>query len=317
MSAVVYKLELSVTSSSRLDLYQIKQSYHISQLAGQISSYRLDLSVKLSNFCMPLFYFDYQHLDYYCPTDVYIKISKFDLHHQALKKALLTRTFCPLAPYRQRWHWWQQRNYCVLTYRLTAKNTDRLTPPTHSPYMPAQSTRPNPLNLSWHGSTNYSLAPPPFTQTSPKQPTDLMTGALLQISHATANWMTTCPVSMPKSNDSMLKWMLQGSQKLYAKGNWSWLVPPSSWPTWSAWCHHSFAKGTNNLPLKGDGRSPHMVMLARAGGNVTSLRWLWLLIRTAFVSCGNWPLVISDQMTDTSYCAYWSSWSCLPILVVP
>ena len=115
MSAVVYKLELSVMSSSRLDLHQIKQSYHILQLADQISSYRLDLSAKLSNFRTPLFYFDYQHLDYYCPTNVYVKISKFDLHHQALKKALLTRTFCPLAPYRQRRHRWQRRNYCVLT----------------------------------------------------------------------------------------------------------------------------------------------------------------------------------------------------------
>ena len=127
-------------------------------------------------------------------------------------------------------------------------------------------------NPSPLGSTSYSLEPPPFTLTCPKQPTNLITGALLQISHATTNWMMTCPVSMQSWSSSMPKWMPSGSPKQSVKGDWSWFVPPSSWHTWSAWQCHSFSRGTSNLPLEGDGRSPHVVTLARAGGNVTGLR---------------------------------------------
>jgi len=73
---------------------------------------------------------------------------------------------------------------------------------------------PSMLGLSIHlspsipflpGSTNSWSVPPPFTLTSPKQPTDLMTGASLRISRTTANWTTTCPVSMQNSNGSKLK----------------------------------------------------------------------------------------------------------------
>jgi len=89
MSAVVYKEGAPVTSSPRLDLHQNSSLFTISHL-DSISSHKLDLSAKLWAFRTPLFYFDYQHLDFYCPTDVYIKASKFNLRHQVLKKALLT-----------------------------------------------------------------------------------------------------------------------------------------------------------------------------------------------------------------------------------
>ena len=81
----------------------------------------------------------------------------------------------------------------------TDKSKDHWTHPTHSPSMPGQFTYPSPSTLSPPGSTNYSLVPPLFMLTSPKQPTNLMTGASLRISHATANWTTTCPVSMQNS----------------------------------------------------------------------------------------------------------------------
>jgi len=49
-------------------------------------------------------------------------------------------------------------------------------------------------------------------------------------------------------------------------------MPPSNWHTWSAWQHYSFGSGMNNSLLKEDGRSLHVVALARAGGDETSLR---------------------------------------------
>jgi len=120
MSVVVYKeggfydvKPQTWLTNNKAVFYHLLPKKHA--LEDQISSYRLDLSVKLSNFCTTLFYFDYQHSDYYCPTNIYVKASRFDLCHQALKKALLTRAFCPLASYRQRRHWWTLRNHCVLT----------------------------------------------------------------------------------------------------------------------------------------------------------------------------------------------------------
>jgi len=120
MSVVVYKeggfydvKPQTWLTNNKAVFYHLLPKKHV--LEDQILSYRLDLSAKLSNFHTPLFYFDYQHLDYYCPTNVYVKASRFDLCHQALKKALLTRAFRPLAPYRQRHHQWTLRNHCVLT----------------------------------------------------------------------------------------------------------------------------------------------------------------------------------------------------------
>jgi len=157
-------------------------------------------------------------------------------------------------------------------FKPMVKNKDHLMSPTHSPSMPKQSTLASPQNPSLLGSTSYSLEPLLFTLTCPKQPTNLMTGVSLQISHATTNWMTTCPVSIQNWSGSMLKWMPSGSPKQSVKGNWSWLVPPSSWHIWSAWQCYSFSRGTSNLPLEGDRRSLRMVVLARVGGNVTGLR---------------------------------------------
>jgi len=100
-------------------------------LADPISSYWLDLSVKLSNFCTPLFYFDYQHSDYYCPTNMYVKASRLDLYHQALKKALLVRTFCPLAPYRQRRHHWIKEPLCPYNRHLVCSPFPSVSIPLH------------------------------------------------------------------------------------------------------------------------------------------------------------------------------------------
>jgi len=158
----------------------------------------------------------------------------------------------------------------------TSKHTDRSKDPwihpIRSPSMLAPSTHPS-LSIPFPpGSTNSWSAPPPFTLTSPKQPTDLMTGASLRILRATANWTTTCPVLMQSSNGSKLKQGQLGSRRLFVKADWSWLAPPSNWCIWSAWRCRSFSKGTSSLPLGGDGRSPHAVALARVGGNVTGLR---------------------------------------------
>jgi len=90
-------------------------------------------------------------------------------------------------------------------FRPTDKNWDCWTPLTPFPSMPVPCTQASPLNPFLHGSTSYLLVPPPFMLTLPKQPTNLMTGALLWISHATANWMTTCPVSMQNLNGLRLK----------------------------------------------------------------------------------------------------------------
>jgi len=130
-----------------------------------------------------------------------------------------------------------------------------------------------PISLSPPICTDLNtLAPPPFTLTSPKLPTNLMTGAVLWISHATANWMTTCPISTQRSSNSMWKRMLCTLPKLYAKGNWSWHTPPNNWPTWSAWHRHSLDKGMSNLLCGEAGGSQHMGVLARAGGDETGLR---------------------------------------------
>jgi len=80
-------------------------------------------------------------------------------------------------------------------FRPMDKSKDLWTCPTLSPSMPKPSTHLSPLIPSLPGSTNSLSAPPLFMLTSPKQPTNLMTGASLRISRATANWMTTCPVS--------------------------------------------------------------------------------------------------------------------------
>jgi len=154
----------------------------------------------------------------------------------------------------------------------TDKSKGHWIPPTPFPSTLGPCTRPNPSTPFLPGSTNSSSVPPPFTLTSPKQPTDLMTGASLRISRATANWTTTCPVSMQSSNDLKQKPGRSELRRPFAKGNWSWLMPPSSWRTWSAWRRRSFGKGTSNLPLVGDGRSLRMVALARAGGDETGLR---------------------------------------------
>jgi len=123
----------------------------------------------------------------------------------------------------------------TVTSRHMGKSKDLWTHPTHSPSMPEQSTHLSPSNLSLPSSTSFWLVPPPFTLTSPKQPTNLMTGASLQISRATTNWTTTCPVSMQSLNGLKLKQGQSGLQRPSVKVDWSWLVPPSSWHTWSAW----------------------------------------------------------------------------------
>jgi len=158
------------------------------------------------------------------------------------------------------------------TFKHTDKSKGPWTCHTLSPSMPRPSTHPSPLTPFPPGSTNSLLVPPPFMLTSPKRPTDSMTGASLQISHATANWTMICPVSTQSLNGSRLKLGRLGLRKPSVKVDWSWLAPPSSWRTWSAWRRRSFGKETSNSLLGGDGRSPHAVTLARAGGNVTSLR---------------------------------------------
>jgi len=154
----------------------------------------------------------------------------------------------------------------------TDKSKGHWTLPTRSPSTLGPSIHPSPLNLSLPGFTNSWSVPRPFTLTSPKQPTNLMTGASLRISHTTANWTTTCPVSTRSSNGLKLRPGRLGLQKPSVKVDWSWLVPPSSWRTWSAWRRRSFGKGTSSLPLGEDGRSPCVVVLARAGGDETGLR---------------------------------------------
>jgi len=86
------------------------------------------------------------------------------------------------------------------TYKHTARSKGPWIHPTLSPSTLGPSIPLSPLNPSRPGSTNSWLAPLPFTLTSPKRPTDLMTGASLRISRATANWTTTCPVSTRSSS---------------------------------------------------------------------------------------------------------------------
>jgi len=159
-----------------------------------------------------------------------------------------------------------------MLYKPMDKNKDHWMYHTYSPSMPKLSSQMNPLNPSLPGSTSYLSVPLLFMLTLPKQPTDLMTGALLWILCTTTNWMMTCPVSMQNLKDSMLKWTQSGLQRPFVKDAWSWLMPPSNWHTWNAWQRHLFSRGTSNLPLEGDGRNLHVVTLARAGGNVTGLR---------------------------------------------
>jgi len=121
------------------------------------------------------------------------------------------------------------------TFKHMDKNKDLWTHPTPFLSMPKPSTHLSPLTPFPPGSTNSLLAPLPFMLTSPKQPTDLMTGASLRISRATTNWTTTCPVSTQNSNGLKLKPGWLGSRRPFVKGDWSWLAPPSSWHTWSAW----------------------------------------------------------------------------------
>jgi len=157
-------------------------------------------------------------------------------------------------------------------YKRTDKNKGLWIHPTPSLSTPRPSTRLSPSTPFRPGSINSWSVAPPFTLTSPKQPTNLMTGASLRISCATANWTTTCPVSTRSSNDLRPKLGWSGLRNPFAKVDWSWLVPPSNWRTWSAWRHRSFDNGTNNYPLGGVGRSPRVVALARAGGDETGLR---------------------------------------------
>jgi len=158
------------------------------------------------------------------------------------------------------------------TSKPIVKNKDHWTPPTRSLSMPVLYFPPSPSTPSQLGFTNCLSAPPWFTLTLPKWPTDLMTGASLWISHTTANWTTTCPVSTRNLNDLRQKQGPLGLRRPSVKADWSWLTPPSNWHTWSAWQRYSFNRGTNNSLLKGDGRSLRVVALARAGGDETSLR---------------------------------------------
>jgi len=132
------------------------------------------------------------------------------------------------------------------TYKRTDKNKDPWIRPIPFPSTLELSTHPNLLTPFRPGFTNSWSVPPLFTLTSPKQPTDLMTGASLRILHATANWTTTCPVSTRSLNGSKLKLGRSGSRKPFVKVDWSWLAPPSSWCTWSAWRRRSFGRGTSN-----------------------------------------------------------------------
>jgi len=62
------------------------------------------------------------------------------------------------------------------TYKSTVKSRAHWTSPTHFPSMPRLSTHPSPSTPFLPGSISYLSVPPPFTLTSPKQPTNLMTG---------------------------------------------------------------------------------------------------------------------------------------------
>jgi len=121
------------------------------------------------------------------------------------------------------------------TSKRMDKNKDPWILHTLSPSMPEQSTHPSPSNPYPPGSINSLSVPQLFMLTLPKQPTNLMTGASLWISRATASWTTTCPVSTQNLNGSRQKREPSGSRRLFAKVDWSWLVPPSNWRTWSAW----------------------------------------------------------------------------------
>jgi len=112
------------------------------------------------------------------------------------------------------------------TSRRTDKNKDPWTHPIHSPSMPELSIHPSPLTPFPPGSTSSLLVPLLFMLTSPRRPTNLMTGASLRISHTTANWTTTCPVSTQNSSDSKLKQGPLELRKPSVKVNWSWLAPP-------------------------------------------------------------------------------------------
>jgi len=157
-------------------------------------------------------------------------------------------------------------------FKCTDRSKDHWIHPIHSPSTLGPSTHPSPSTPFRPGFTNSWSVPPPFMLTSPKQPTDSMTGASLRISRATANWTMTCPVSMQSSNGSKLKPGWLGSRRPSARVDWSWLTPPSSWRTWSVWQCCSFGKGMSSLPPKGAGRSLRTVVLARAGGDETGLR---------------------------------------------
>ena len=197
-----------------------------------------------------------------------------------LTNGLPTGTSATLCTPTSRSHWAKERTLkptgsprpMTGMSKHMGKNKGHWTPPTPFLSTPRPSTHPNPSTPFPPGFTNSWLVPPPFTLTSPKQPTDLMTGASLRILRATANWTTTCPVSTRSSNGSKLKLGQLGLRRPSVKVDWSWLVPPSSWCTWSVWRRHSFGRGMNNSLLGGDGRSLHAVMLARVGGDETGLR---------------------------------------------
>jgi len=158
------------------------------------------------------------------------------------------------------------------TFKHMDKNKDPWTCPIPFPSTHGPSTHLNPSTPFPPGSINFLLVPLLFTLTSPKQPTDLITGGSLRISRATTNWTTTCPVSTQSLSSSKPKQGPLGSQRPFAKVGWSWPVPPSNWRTWSVWRCRLFGRGTSSLLPGEDGRSQHVVALARAGGNVTGLR---------------------------------------------
>ena len=160
----------------------------------------------------------------------------------------------------------------MATSKHTDKNKDHWTPRTRFPSTPERFTHPNPSTPFPPGSINSWSVPWLFMLTSPKQPTDLMTGASLRISHATTNWTTTCPVSTLNLSGSKQKRALLGLRRPSVREGWNWLAPPSNWRTWSVWRRPSFGNRTSNSLLVEGGRSPRMVALARAGGNVTGLR---------------------------------------------
>ena len=79
---------------------------------------------------------------------------------------------------------------------------------------------------------------------------------------------------------------------------------------WLVWCNTHIHQ-QNFLMCRDILR--HVLSRARTE---TSLRWSILLIRYSLCKLWEPALVIGDRMTDALWCAYWSSWSRLLIIVV-